>query len=199
MRLDGINYKRGSAETHTKKSSRTAACGNPHGCTHLAYVKLISGLELPHGVVGLVFVMILSAMMSSLSSTLVSVTTVFTNDVWKSVRPKASEREVVHVGRIVVVLTVGVAMVTVPLVQTIDPNVSYRGLQMVQSYIAPSICAAVVMSICSARVTESATLIGLILGVVIAIFRCCLDVNYPSPLCGEDDERSHTSSFTFPV
>ena len=173
----------------TDATSCTAACGNPHGCTHLAYVKLISGLELPQGVVGLVFVMILSAMMSSLSSTLVSVSTVFTNDIWKTVRHKASEREVVHVGRIVVVLAVGFAMVSLPLIKAIDPNVSYRGLQMVQSYIAPSICAAVVIAMCSVRVTESATLIGLILGVVIAIIRCCLDVKYPSPSCGEDDER----------
>jgi len=62
--------------------------------------------QLPAGIVGLALAALLSSAMSTLSSGLNSVATVFTNDLFKKIAPKFSDKELLNVGRISV-LSVG--------------------------------------------------------------------------------------------
>jgi SSS family solute:Na+ symporter len=69
--------------------------------TDVAYPILITQV-LPPGAVGLVVAAMLSALMSTLASVFNSSSTLFTMDVWRRVRPNASDRQLVHVGRVAV-------------------------------------------------------------------------------------------------
>ena len=59
-----------------------------------------------------------AALMSSLSSAFNSSSTIFTMDIYKVVRPKASNRELLIVGRLVVCILVVVGLVWIPIVSS---------------------------------------------------------------------------------
>lgn len=115
-------------------------CGNPVGCTDTAYARLVMELlpagerlfpvlpsalcihasihlfnvnpcvlSLP-GLRGLMMAVMIAALMSSLTSIFNSASTIFTMDVWKTFRSRASEWELMIVGRCV--STTGQADVT---------------------------------------------------------------------------------------
>ncbi|XP_059587415.1 sodium/glucose cotransporter 2 isoform X2 [Alligator mississippiensis] len=75
-----------------------AACGNPIGCSNIAYPKLVVSL-LPAGLRGLMLAAMLAALMSSLASIFNSSSTLFTMDVYRRLRPCAGPRELLLVGR----------------------------------------------------------------------------------------------------
>ncbi|WAR02057.1 SC5A9-like protein [Mya arenaria] len=67
-------------------------CGNPVGCSNIAYPKLVLEL-LPAGLRGLLVAVMLSAIMSSLTSIFNSASTLFSIDIWPRLRKGASQRE----------------------------------------------------------------------------------------------------------
>ena len=62
------------------------------------------GVLLPVGLRGLVVAGLLAALMSSLSSVFNSCSTLITWDIYRKLHPKASERQLVHVGQIATVV-----------------------------------------------------------------------------------------------
>ncbi|XP_029584559.1 sodium/myo-inositol cotransporter 2 isoform X1 [Salmo trutta] len=76
----------------------TEVCGNPVGCSDIAYAKLVMKL-LPSGLRGLMMAVMIAALMSSLTSIFNSSSTIFTMDLWRHVRPRATEWELMLVGR----------------------------------------------------------------------------------------------------
>lgn len=77
--------------------------------TAMAYGYMIANI-LPPGVKGLVTAAMLAAVMSTLSSVFNSVATVFCYDLYKPIRPSASEMDLIRVGRIVIGVTVVLAI-----------------------------------------------------------------------------------------
>ena len=75
-----------------------SVCGSAAGCTNRAYPLLVVRL-LPAGARGLMLAVIMSALMSSLTSVFNSSSTVFTVDVWLRLRPRATDVEIMVVGR----------------------------------------------------------------------------------------------------
>uniref|UniRef100_A0A670KK31 Sodium/myo-inositol cotransporter 2 n=1 Tax=Podarcis muralis TaxID=64176 RepID=A0A670KK31_PODMU len=73
-------------------------CGNPSGCSDIAYPKLVIEL-LPIGLRGLMMSVMIAALMSSLTSIFNSASTIFTMDLWRNIRPLSSEWELMIVGR----------------------------------------------------------------------------------------------------
>ncbi|KAJ8300017.1 hypothetical protein KUTeg_021536 [Tegillarca granosa] len=73
-------------------------CENPVGCSNIAYPKLILEL-LPIGLRGFMMAVMMAAIMSSLTSIFNSSSTVFTMDLWRRIRPAATQRELLIVGR----------------------------------------------------------------------------------------------------
>ena len=73
---------------------------------------------LPTGAVGLMLAVMMAALMSSLSSAFNSSSTIFTIDIWKLFRPRASEKELLIVGQIVVASLVVIAFVWIPIVSS---------------------------------------------------------------------------------
>ena len=84
---------------------------------------------------------VMAALMSSLSSAFNSASTIFTVDVWKICRPKASERELLIVGRAIVCLLVVIGFVWIPVVSSkSNPSFDFHNLS------APLLCANVMVT-----------------------------------------------------
>jgi SSS family solute:Na+ symporter len=143
--------------------------------TDEAFPRLVSHL-LPAGLRGLVLAGMLAALMSSLASLFNSTATLFTVDLYKRLRPHATEAHLVGVGRLATVAVVGLGMAWIPFLQTLGNGSLYGYLQLVQSLLAPAIAAVFVLGIGSATVTPAAGLVGLTTGFVLGMARLALIV-----------------------
>lgn len=137
-----------------------------------AFATLVSEL-LPAGVKGIVIGGLLAALMSSLASLFNSSATLFTIDFYKKFKPSASEKHLLHVGRLATVGIVILGMLWIPLMLALSANL-FEYLQQVQALIAPGIAAVFLLGICSKRITEAAAFWGLVVGFVLGMLRLVL-------------------------
>ena len=75
-----------------------AFCNNPVSCSNTAYPALVLGI-LPDGLKGIMVAVMLAALMSDLTSIFNSASTLFTIDIYKTLRSSASTKELLLVGR----------------------------------------------------------------------------------------------------
>ncbi|XP_013419013.1 sodium/glucose cotransporter 4 [Lingula anatina] len=168
--------------------SCTRVCGNSKGCSNIAYPTLILQL-MPVGLKGLMFAAILTALMSSLSSIFNSGSTVFTIDIWKKIRKRASEWEIMIVGRLFIVVFGGFSIAWLPIVGGAREGQLLNYLQSVNSYLAPPVLACFVMAIAWSRVNEPGAFWGLLVGLILGVARMIADFALPAPPCGIPDNR----------
>ena len=131
---------------------------------------------LPAGLRGLVAAGLMAALMSSLASVFNSCSTLFTIDIYKKLRPEASEQKMVSVGRMATGVVVLLGILWVPIIEKLAGGSLYGYLQGVQSYIAPPITAVFLLGIFFSRITNKGALATLFSGLVIAVIRICLEV-----------------------
>jgi SSS family solute:Na+ symporter len=122
----------------------------------------------------------MAALMSSLASVFNSCSTLFTVDIYKKIRPEASEKRLVNVGRIATTVVVLLGIAWVPIIEKLADGALYQYLQNVQSYIAPPITAVFLLGIFSNRITNKGALTTLFSGIVIAAIRLTLEVSKDS-------------------
>jgi len=140
-----------------------------------AYPTLVISHLLPSGVRGIVIAGLLAAMMSSLSSTFNSSSTLITMDLYKQVRPMATERELVLMGRLATTLLVVIGILWIPLIRSISPHL-FIYLQSLQAYISPPIAAVFLFGILWKRADGKAAFSALILGATLGAFRLILEI-----------------------
>ena len=75
-----------------------AFCNNPVSCSNTAYPALVLGI-LPDGLKGIMVAVMLAALMSDLTSIFNSASTLFTIDIYETLRSSASTKELLLVGR----------------------------------------------------------------------------------------------------
>jgi solute:Na+ symporter, SSS family len=131
---------------------------------------------LPVGLRGVVVAGLLAALMSSLSSVFNSTSTLITWDVYKKIRPDASEQRLVWVGRISTAILMVFGLLWIPLMGLISGTL-YVYLQSVQAYIAPPIAAVFLLGLFSARLNAQGALSALLGGFVIGMSRLVLELN----------------------
>jgi solute:Na+ symporter, SSS family len=131
---------------------------------------------LPVGLRGVVVAGLLAALMSSLSSVFNSTSTLITWDVYKKLRPDASEQRLVWVGRISTAVLVVFGLLWIPLMGLISGTL-YVYLQSVQAYIAPPIAAVFLLGLFSARLNAQGALSALLGGFVLGMSRLVLELN----------------------
>lgn len=131
-----------------------------------AYSLLLSGSLLPSGIKGIVIAGFFAALMSSLSSSFNSSASLFALDIYNIIRPKASEQEVVLVGRLSTMLFVIAAISIIPLFKMIDTHI-YIHLQALQAYIAPPIVSVFLLGIFWQKASSRGAIWALIVGGVI--------------------------------
>jgi SSS family solute:Na+ symporter len=137
------------------------------------------GVLLPAGLRGLVVAGLLAALMSSLSSVFNSTSTLVTWDVYKKLRPEASERQLVLVGQATTTVLVGLGLLWIPLMELVSAQL-YQYLQSVQAYIAPPIAAVFLVGISWRRVNESGAIAALVTGFVVGMGRLVAELNKSS-------------------
>ncbi|XP_047230754.1 sodium/glucose cotransporter 4 isoform X2 [Girardinichthys multiradiatus] len=163
-------------------------CGAPVGCSNIAYPKLVVEL-MPVGLRGLMLAVILAALMSSLTSIFNSSSTIFTLDLYHRARPRASEMELMIVGRVFVLILMCISLLWIPVVQTANSGQLFEYIQSVTSFLAPPITAVFIMAIFWPRANEQGAFWGLITGLVVGLVRMILEFFYTAPSCGQADRR----------
>jgi SSS family solute:Na+ symporter len=143
-----------------------------------AFPEMVRAL-LPVGVRGLVVAGFLAALMSSLSAVFNSCSTLITWDVYRKLRPQASERQLVWVGKVATLALVGFGLLWIPLMKYISGQL-YVYLQSVQAYISPPIAAVFLLGVFWRRVNANGAVASLVTGFVLGMGRLVLELTKSS-------------------
>ncbi|MEK7831576.1 MAG: sodium:solute symporter [Acidobacteriota bacterium] len=139
---------------------------------------------MPAGLQGVMIAAMLAALMSSLSAVFNSSSTIFTMDFYKKIRPEASEKHLVNVGRLATLGMVVLALLWLPMIGRIN-NKLWIYLQSVQAYVSPPIAAVFLLGIAWKRINSQGALASLLVGFVLGAARFILEVVYAGqPLDG---------------
>ncbi|MDH3746457.1 MAG: sodium transporter, partial [Acidobacteriota bacterium] len=133
------------------------------------------GVLLPVGLRGLVVAGLLAALMSSLSSVFNSCSTLITWDIYKKIRPQASEQTLVRVGQWATVVLVGFGLAWIPMMKLISSQL-YVYLQSVQAYISPPIAAVFLIGVLWKRVNATGAIASLATGFVLGMGRLAAEI-----------------------
>ena len=128
---------------------------------------------LPPGLRGLVVAGLLSALMGSLAGVFNACSTLFTVDLYEKWKPKASQSELVRVGRLATVVMVFIAFAWIPVIKNAQGLYNY--LQAVQSYLAPPIFVVFFLGVFYKRMNAAGALWAMIVRFILGIFRMIVD------------------------
>src|SRR5271157_2120004 len=92
----------------------STAFNDPNGMGSQGAFPMLVKYLLPPGLRGLVVAGLLSALMGSLAGVFNACSTLFTVDIYEKLRPKASQRELVHMGRVATGVMVAIALMWIP-------------------------------------------------------------------------------------
>uniref|UniRef100_A0A8C4LYE1 Sodium/glucose cotransporter 1 n=1 Tax=Equus asinus asinus TaxID=83772 RepID=A0A8C4LYE1_EQUAS len=159
-------------------------CGIKVGCSNIAYPTLVIEL-MPDGLRGLMLSVMLASLMSSLTSIFNSASTLFTMDIYTKIRKRASEKELMLVGRLFILVLIGVSIAWVPIVQSAQSGQLFDYIQSITSYLGPPIAAVFLLAIFWKRTTESGAFWGLILGFLVGLARMITEFAYGTGSCME--------------
>ncbi|MEX2157635.1 MAG: sodium:solute symporter [Gemmatimonadales bacterium] len=144
------------------------------GASDAAFPALVTRL-LPIGLKGLVLAGMLAALMSSLASVFNSCSTLITWDVYRKLRPAATELQLITVGRIATGLLVILGLLWIPFMKYISSQL-YIYLQSVQAYIAPPIAACFLLGLFFRRLNGTGAMASLCTGFVLGALRLILEL-----------------------
>ncbi|PKB42777.1 SSS family solute:Na+ symporter [Cellulophaga sp. RHA19] len=133
--------------------------------TDQVYPRLIVKL-LPVGLIGIILSAMISALTSTLSATLSSVSTLFTMDFYSKIDKNASSAKKVKVGKITAVITLIIAVIWAPYIQSFDSLIAYY--QEIVSYLAPPIVGTFFIGLFWKRANAKGAFSGLMAGLVVA-------------------------------
>ena len=124
---------------------------------------------LPVGFRGLVVAGMIAALMSSLASLFNSVSTLFTVDVYQKLKPDASQRRLVTIGRVTTVSMTALGLLWLPIMKSIAGGGLYKYIQAVQSFLAPPIVAVFVLGLFWKRMNLKGAVWGLSVGFILGM------------------------------
>ncbi len=128
---------------------------------------------LPAGLRGIVVAGLLSALMGSLAGVFNACSTLFTVDIYEKLRPKASQSEIVKMGRIATGVMVAIALAWIPVVK--GAHGLYEYLQSIQGYLAPPIFVVFFFGVFWKRLNAKGCLWAMIIGFIVGMFRMLVD------------------------
>lgn len=165
-----------------------AVCGSQAGCSNLAYPRLVMAV-MPLGLRGLMMAVMIAALMSDLDSIFNSASTIFTLDIYKTARKKASQRELLIVGRVFVVVMVVISIAWVPVIVEMQGGQTYLYIQEVAGYLTPPIAALFLLGVFWKRCNEKGAFWGGMTGFTLGTLRLILAFSYRQPRCDQPDDR----------
>jgi SSS family solute:Na+ symporter len=128
---------------------------------------------LPAGLRGIVVASLLSALMGSLAGVFNACSTLFTVDIYQKLRPKATQSQLVKMGRTATVVMVLIAMAWIPVVK--GAHGLYNYLQSIQGYLAPPIFVVFFFGVFWKRLNAKGCLWAMVIGFVVGLFRMLVD------------------------
>jgi SSS family solute:Na+ symporter len=128
---------------------------------------------LPVGIRGIVVAGLLAALMSSLAGVFNASSTLFTMDFYNRLRPEASQRHLVWMGRVATAVMVVIGLAWIPVIQ--GGRGLYDYLQGVQAYLAPPIFVVFFLGVFNKRLNKHGCLAALIVGFLLGLFRLAVD------------------------
>ncbi len=153
-----------------------------------AYPSLLN--LLPNGMKGLAFAALTAAIVASLAGKANSIATIFTLDIYKkAINPGASEKKLVNLGRIAVVVSVFLAVILSLLIGEKLMGEGKQGFQYIQEYtgfVSPGIFAMFILGFFWKRTTSNAALFatigGFIFSLVLKVLPQLMDLSFLSAL-----------------
>ena len=149
-----------------------AQTGHATASAQSAFPMLVRHL-LPPGLRGIVVAGLLSALMGSLAGVFNACSTLFTVDIYEKLRPRASQHEIVRMGRIATAIMVLIAMAWIPVVK--GARGLYEYLQSVQGYLAPPIFVVFFFGVFWKRLNAKGCLWAMVVGFLLGLFRMLVD------------------------
>jgi SSS family solute:Na+ symporter len=137
---------------------------------------------LPSGVRGVVVAGLLAALMSSLAGAFNASSTLFTMDLYQKFRPRATQAQLVRVGRVATVIMVLIALAWIPVIR--GSRGLYDYLQGVQGYLAPPIFVVFFFGVFMKRLNAKGCLAALLVGFALGAFRLVVDTPVSLHLAG---------------
>src|SRR2546428_891878 len=137
---------------------------------------------MPSGLRGVVVAGLLAALMSSLAGVFNASSTLFTMDFYRKLHPRASQAQLVWIGRVATTVMVLIALVWIPVIQGAKGLYDY--LQGVQGYLGPPIFTVFFLGVFIKRVNAKGCLWALVVGFVLALFRLAVDTPVSLGLAG---------------
>jgi len=134
---------------------------------------LLVAYILPVGVRGIVVAGLLAALMSSLAGVFNASSTLFTMDFYARLKPQASQKQLVWIGRIATTVMVIIGLIWIPVIK--GGRGLYDYLQGVQSYLAPPIFVVFFFGVFNKRLNAKGCLAALITGFAMGLFRLIVD------------------------
>lgn len=165
-----------------------AVCGSQAGCSNIAYPRLVMAV-MPVGLRGLMMAVMLAALMSDLDSIFNSASTIFTLDIYQTVRRKASQQELLIIGRVFVVVMVAISIAWVPVIIEMQGGQTYLYIQEVAGYLTPPIAALFLLGVFWKRCNEKGAFWGGMTGFILGTLRLILAFTYRQPRCDQPDDR----------
>lgn len=114
----------------------------------------IYSITLLIGLRGLMLAALLAALMSSLTSILNSASAIATMDIWKQFRKKATQAELMVVGRVTVMILVVISIVWLPIMDAAQGGMFWFYFIGIRSYFLPQMCILFVLGLFWKRLTE---------------------------------------------
>jgi SSS family solute:Na+ symporter len=128
---------------------------------------------LPAGVRGIVVAGLLAALMSSLAGVFNASSTLFTMDLYQKFRPRATQHQLVWIGRVATTILVLIGIAWIPVIQ--GAKGLYYYLQAVQGYLAPPIFVVFFLGVFMKRLNARGCLAALVVGFLLGVFRLAVD------------------------
>jgi SSS family solute:Na+ symporter len=128
---------------------------------------------LPIGVRGIVVAGLLAALMSALAGVFNASSSLFTMDFYSRFRPKATQAQLVWVGRAATVAMVIIGILWIPVIQ--GGRGLYDYLQGIQAYLAPPIFVVFFFGVWMKRLNGPGALATLLIGFLMGLFRLAVD------------------------
>ncbi len=141
---------------------------------------------LPAGLKGLAFAALTAAIVASLAGKINSVSTIYTLDIYqKRIKPNATEKDLVNVGRIAIVVAMILAIAISPFLG-IDKKGGFQFIQEYTGFVSPGIFAMFILGLFWKKTTSSAALFATIGGfafsVLLKFLPLIVNLSFLSPM-----------------
>jgi SSS family solute:Na+ symporter len=128
---------------------------------------------LPAGLRGIVVAGLLSALMGSLAGVFNACSTLFTVDLYEKWKPRATQHQLVRMGRLATGVMVLISMLWLPVIE--HARGLYYYLQAIQSYLFPPMFVVFFFGVFFKRLNGKGCVAALVVGFILGIFRMAVD------------------------